>query len=153
MPSAPPQGLGYGVGAGQSQDAYRQIAQSRHDARTIALPDLTPILVEDHVSNPVEAVLDRPVTPYQTEEPLGCLLIRSSVTGHAVDRLGPGIAAVQPCHVTLYPEHCPHIWEVEVVPQLITDPDPAGFDSTVPLVECLRLRGKKIPDAAAGYRP
>lgn len=153
MPSAPPEGLGYGVGASYPQHAYRQIAQGRHDARTITLPDLAPILVEDHVSNPVQAVLDSPVTPHQVEKPLRCFLARSSVAGQTVHCLSPGRAAVQGRHVPFYAKDCPRVGEVEVVPQLITEPDPPAFDPTVPLVECLRLRGKKIPDAAAGYRP
>lgn len=75
------------------------------------------------------------------------------MASHAVDRLGVGIASVQPGHVTFYLEDRLCIREVQVVPQLITDPDPADLDPAMPLVECLRLRGEKIPGSAVRYQP
>jgi len=46
---------------GQSDEADGQVAQGGHDLGAVSGAQLVVVLVEDHVSDPVEPVLDSPV--------------------------------------------------------------------------------------------
>ena len=54
---------------GQPQQADGQVAQAGHHLRAVAGADLTAILVEDDVADPVQAVLDLPLAADQTTQP------------------------------------------------------------------------------------
>jgi hypothetical protein len=71
----PARALGNAGCAGETQNADRQVAQGRHEARPVPLAHLTAVLIEGHISDPVERVLDSPVTSHQSEDVLGCLSV------------------------------------------------------------------------------
>src|SRR5664280_1681572 len=56
------EGCGDVNGLGQAQDGDREVAQAGHDAGAVAGADLGQVLAERHVADPMESVLDGPVT-------------------------------------------------------------------------------------------
>ncbi len=61
-------GLGQILVPGQSQEAYREIAQSGHGLRTRSGPDLGSVLVKCHVPDPVDLIFDAPMPLHEVQE-------------------------------------------------------------------------------------
>ncbi len=56
------------AGAGPPVEADRQVAQGRHDGRSVTGPDLGEVLGEGHAPHPVQPVLDAPMRSQRVRE-------------------------------------------------------------------------------------
>src|SRR5674476_604678 len=81
------EGCGDVSGLGQAQDGDREVAQAGHDAGAVAGADLGQVLAERHVADPMESVLDGPVTAQRGGELVRTGLGRAQ-RGDRIDRLG-----------------------------------------------------------------
>ena len=77
------QGSGEVYRPGAAQRADREVAQARHDLRASPGAQLGGVLGEGHIADPVQAVLDRPVSAQEIGEPGGAGLS----VGQAGDRV------------------------------------------------------------------
>jgi hypothetical protein len=79
------------------QQADRQVAQRCHHAGRVAGADLGAVLVEGHVADPVQPVLDLPLAADQCQQPGGVGLVGGEA-GHGVGDLDRAAAAIQVAH-------------------------------------------------------
>jgi len=91
VPAEATQALGYEAEAEEAEDADDEVAHGGHDAGRRAGADLGAVLVERHVTDPVTAVLDRPVTADQLED-LGRGRLLGRERGEHGDLLVAGLA-------------------------------------------------------------
>jgi len=79
-------------GADQAQERDGGVAQGSHDLRRGPAADLAAVLVEGHVSHPMQTVLDPPMSSRQLEQALRARLVRRK-TGDQIVRLLPADSA------------------------------------------------------------
>ena len=133
------------VRACDSQNTDREIPQRCHHARSIAFSDLAAILVVSRITPPVEAVLDSPVAPYQSQKPLSCAIVGTRNACEAISYLVPGVRTVEVCHVSLQAKRRLDVGKIQVILELARQEDPARFDPPMAFIERARLRGGKTP--------
>jgi len=146
VPGAPADGLGDEAGPGQTQKADGQIAQRRHPPGAVALTDLAAILIVDHVSDPMESILNDPVASDQIEQTAGVCLGRAGPARQSVDDFFPRTTSVQLAALPLETENHLSVRKIQVVAQLIADAGLSSLDPSMALVPCLGLRGEKTPN-------
>ena len=88
-----PEGLGDVGDAGQAEQADGQVPQGGHDLWAVAGAGLAEVFAECHVANPVQAVLDAPVSAEPGRELVRAGLVGGQV-GDGVDGLGAPFAGV-----------------------------------------------------------
>ncbi len=129
-------------GAGQAQQADGEVSQAGEHLGAMAGAGSTAVLVEGHVSDPMEAVFDGPVCPEEGEELFGGCATRGA-GGDAVDpflseRFGGALFGD-----ALDEEDLGDVGEVEVVIERGAGPDAADLEAAVALIDGFLLRGEK----------
>lgn len=132
------------LGAGHAQQRDSDIAQRRHDLSSGAPADAASVLVEGDVTDPMEAVFNRPMGAAECENALRV----GALCGHAgnsVDGFGAEFLRDDFCGVALDGEHLSAMRKVAVALQFGTGPDLAHFDAAMAFICCDVLRGEKTP--------
>lgn len=137
-----PHGGGDVRSADKAEQADRQVSKRGHHLGACPLAHLRAILVEGDVPDPVEPVLDRPVSSDEFEQPAGRCLFRGQA-GNALDDLMAKGRPVQLPNGSFYLEDLPTVGEFHVVVEVGADPDLAYLDAAVTLIDRFGVRGKK----------
>ncbi len=152
VPGKLTQSLGDVSEAGQPEATDGEVPQSRKGARCVPSAYLGAVLVKGHISDPVQPVLDLPMSPDQFPDPgsIGCL---GPEAGDPVNGFLTSFAALAVLNVTHDAEHLAHVRKVKVVIKGGTGLDRALLKATVPLTDRYRRRGKKRPGSVLPGRP
>ncbi len=129
-----------------------QVAQGSHGLGPGSFSNLGAIFVEGDIPYPVQAILDPPVAPVESEKPAGRSLRRTQAR-YTEDHLVAHGGAVELRGDSFDPKDLLGVREVQVARELSTRPQSAHLHPTVPLVDRRLLRGEKPRAAAVRYRP
>lgn len=131
-------------GSGHAQQRDGQIAQRGHDLSPGAATDAAAILIEGHVADPVEAILNRPMLAAEGENTLWIGTLGSHA-GNSVDGFGAEFLRDDFCGVALDGEDLSGMRKVDVALQFGTGPDLPYFDAAMAFIRRDVLRGEKTP--------
>jgi len=119
-----------------------EVTQDDHHGGRSAGADLTAVLIEGHIADPVAAVLDRPMATVGGQQVGGGGFVGRS----AGDEDRPFVGGFAPSRVDHHPFDASHLGtvrKVDVAGTLGGGPDTPDLDPTMRLVNGLVLRGEK----------
>jgi hypothetical protein len=107
----------------------------------MAFADLTAVLIECHITDPMEAVLNGPMTAVERQDAIGWGADGIEV-GEAIDRFGAGLAGLDVDHLAFDPTGLADEREIQEGIERRGGTDAALFDPAVGLVTGAVLRGE-----------
>lgn len=137
------------LGADETQQADRDVADAGHGLRAVALANLTAIFVVGHVAHVVEAVFDFPVSTIELQQSCGiCLCLIDTGDAEADLRCGfPALdeLAMQVGGDALDTKDLLGVRKIDEAVELNAGPQPPNLNAAMCFVDRFMLRGKKPP--------
>lgn len=130
------------AGTGHAEQRDGQIAQRSHDLCAHPLADLGAIFVKGDITDPMEAVFNRPMAPAQAEQASGSRSLGREA-GNAIDGFAAGFLGDQFGGVALQAEDLGAMRKLEVARQFGAGPDLADFQPSMGFIGGGVLRGEK----------